>query len=393
MKIIKGWDIQRLSDLGEIVTGNTPSKKQSHYFGGDVPWVKPGDLDKFEDIVKTEEYLSDEGAKHARILPSHSVLVSCIGNLGKVGVAGRPLATNQQINAIVFSEKIFPRYGYYACRRLQRIMEHHAPATTLPIITKTRFSELKIPVPPLSVQQKIASVLSTAESALEKRRQTLRLADDFLKSAFLEMFGEPSKNPRNWHIKTLDDVSVLRGQYGSGASAIVYDLGKPRYIRITDIDENGNLKDEKVSPSTNKNEWKDCILADGDILFARSGATVGKTYRFREKDGFCVFAGYLIRYRPDMKVLHPDYLYYFTKTDFYRKWILSKMKTVAQPNINAKQYGSEFRIPLPPIAAQQKFADLVQKVERLKEKQKQSETQLTSLFNSLMQRAFRGELT
>ncbi len=131
---------------------------------------------------------------------------------------------------------------------------------------------------------------------------------------------------------------------------------------------------------------------EGDILFARSGATVGKTYRYKKTHGFCIYAGYLIRYKPNPEIIIPDYLFYFTKTEFYKKWVMSKMKTVAQPNINAKQYGNELNIQVPPIELQHNFADLVQKVECLKEKQKQSETQLQILFNSLMQRAFRGDL-
>ncbi|WP_080985706.1 restriction endonuclease subunit S [Geobacillus stearothermophilus] len=97
-------------------------------------------------------------------------------------------------------------------------------------------------------------------------------------------FGEEPLNKKNWKKQKLNDVCLRKGEYGSGSSAIPYDSGKPRYIRITDIRDDGSLNDDIVAPS-NPDDYEKYRLNEGDILFARSGATVGKTYLHSEKNG------------------------------------------------------------------------------------------------------------
>ena len=140
----------------------------------------------------------------------------------------------------------------------------------------------------------------------------------------------------------LKELSLNKLEYGSGAAAIDYD-GETRYVRITDIDDNGSLGEDVVSPNSIEEKY---LLNDGDVLFARTGATVGKTFRYRKSDGRCIYAGFLIRVVPNQELLRPDYLYFFTKSPQYKRFIQSSMKVVAQPNINAKQYGDlEFNVP------------------------------------------------
>ena len=179
------------------------------------------------------------------------------------------------------------------------------------------------------------------------------------------MFGDPVLNPMNWEKRTLNEISLRKGEYGSGASAIEYIKGYPRYIRITDINDSGKLNNNKVTVE-NLSEYEKYKLNDGDILFARTGATVGKTFRYRESDGESLFAGYLIRFIPNINIVNPDFLFAFTKTRFYQSWVEAKQNTVAQPNINAKQYGEELEVILPPMKLQNQFADFVKQVDKLK---------------------------
>ena len=140
----------------------------------------------------------------------------------------------------------------------------------------------------------------------------------------------------------LKDISLSKLEYGSGAAACEYD-GKTRYVRITDIGNEGTLGTEVVSPNSVDDKY---LLNDGDVLFARTGATVGKTYLYRSSAGRCIYAGFLIRVVPNQKIIRPDYLYYFTKSPQYKGFVKNSMKIVAQPNINAKQYGDlEFNVP------------------------------------------------
>lgn len=171
-------------------------------------------------------------------------------------------------------------------------------------------------------------------------------------------------------IKTLEELSLIKGEYGGGFSAVDYSEDKPRYIRITDIKEGGELKKDTKSPSGTEKDWKKYKLVEGDILFARSGATVGKTFLYEEKYGDCIYAGYLIRFKPNTKIAYPKYVYYYTRTPKYNAWVLNKQNVVAQPNINAKQYGTELKIPLPPLPTQKKIAALLDAADLYRQKTK-----------------------
>lgn len=179
------------------------------------------------------------------------------------------------------------------------------------------------------------------------------------KSRFNELFGDPVLNDMGWERCRLKDISVEKLAYGSGASAI--EFSGLRYIRITDIDTCGNLKPEKKSPSQFDEKY---LLNTGDILFARSGATVGKTFLYsKKKHGPALYAGYLIRLIPNHSLVNPIFVYHFTKTKYYNDFIAKVQNAVAQPNINAKQY-SELDFILPPLALQNEFADFVAQVDK-----------------------------
>jgi type I restriction enzyme, S subunit len=199
----EGWVITNISKVGEIVTGNTPPKKDPTNFGNKYPWVKPGDLNKNIPITKTEEYLSEKGSSLARLLPINAVLVSCIGILGKVGIAGTQLATNQQINSISFEEEIvYPKYGYYYCKTLNKWLEDNSSATTIQIINKTRFSEAPFYLPPLAEQYRIVSAIEALFARLdatdEKLDRVLEILKKFRQSVHAAAFN--GQLTENWRV-------------------------------------------------------------------------------------------------------------------------------------------------------------------------------------------------
>jgi type I restriction enzyme M protein len=153
-----------------------------------------------------------------------------------------------------------------------------------------------------------------------------------------------------WDFVELGDVCKDRGEYGSGAKKIIYD-GNVRYMRITDIDDEGNLKAiDIVSPSIIEEKY---FLQKGDLLFARSGS-VGRCYLHKLETGKYQFAGYLIRFKTDRNKILPDFIFYLTKSEHYWNWIKNQSKTGTLTNINAKQFSS-FKIPLPPLEIQEQI--------------------------------------
>lgn len=219
----------------------------------------------------------------------------------------------------------------------------------------------KVPCPEIDAQKKIVKKFSRLEKVINCKKEEIQLFDELIKARFVEIFGDPKENPNNFMVSKLKDVSLKKISYGSGASSTQYN-GTVRYIRITDIKEDGSLNNEIKSPETIEDKY---YLNDGDILFARTGATVGKTYRYRKTDGKAIYAGYLIRMIPNIDKVLPDYVFYFTKTDYYKYFIKNTKRTVAQPNINSKEYG-DLLICVPPLELQRQFVNFVNQVDKSK---------------------------
>ncbi|UPT58341.1 restriction endonuclease subunit S [Geobacillus thermoleovorans] len=326
------------------------------------------------------------------IVNKGDILISWSASLGVFEWLGEKAVLNQHIFKVIFDKEDIDKsyFKYIVQRSLKRALKY-LHGSTMKHITKKYFDNILVPIPDLVTQKKIAKVLDKAQELIDKRKAQIEALDQLTQSVFLEMFGDPRLNKKNWKKQKLNDVCLRKGEYGSGSSAIPYDSGKPRYIRITDIRDDGSLNDDIVAPS-NPDDYEKYRLNEGDILFARSGATVGKTYLHSEKNGYCIFAGYLIRFVPDTSKINPKFLFHFTRTQYYKQWVMNKQNTVAQPNINAKQYGEELFIICPPLELQNRFTKIVEEIEAEKELLQKSMVELQNNFNSLMQRAFKGEL-
>ncbi|MBO2447102.1 restriction endonuclease subunit S [Actinomadura barringtoniae] len=159
----------------------------------------------------------------------------------------------------------------------------------------------------------------------------------------------------------MDEISLGPGQYGSGAAAIAYDPALPRYVRITDIGPQGGLNAGTLA-SIHWGEAKPHMLNEGDLCFARSGATVGKTYLYDNVDGPCAHAGYVIRFAIDESVALPQYVKYWTQSEGYWRWVNNTFRQGAQPNINALEYGRH-QLPLPPLAEQRRIAEILDAID------------------------------
>lgn len=154
----EGWCWTTLEEIGEVVTGSTPSKDIKDYYGGNIPFFKPTDLEQGIQTVRSNDRLTALGFEQSRKLPTNSVLVTCIGaTIGKTGLISIEGTCNQQINAIIPTNAILPHYLYYVCISdyMQNKIKANASATTLPILNKGNFSKLLLPLPPLREQKHI----------------------------------------------------------------------------------------------------------------------------------------------------------------------------------------------------------------------------------------------
>lgn len=163
--------------------------------------------------------------------------------------------------------------------------------------------------------------------------------------------------PEDWVVTSLDYCSTINGEYGINAAAVDYSENLPTYIRITDIDNDGNF-DHKGKKSVDDVNAGKYLVEAGDILFARTGATVGKTYLHTSNNGNLVFAGFLIRFRTNPDKLLPYYLKLFTSTQRYWDWVKVVSMRSGQPGINGTEY-CLLPLLLPPLPQQTKIAAIL----------------------------------
>ena len=303
------WPQVPLGEISVIVTGKTPSTKDEANFGGDVPFVTPAELDADTTIISTPRTLTEVGAASIKLVPKNAVLVGCIGTLGKVGMAGKSLATNQQINGVVFDEaKVWPRFGYYAAKRLRPEMEMMAPATTVKIISKSKFSELKIPLPPLSEQKRIAGILDQADALVRLRRRALEKLNTLGQAIFHEMFGDPIANELGFPTTEVGDV-IAGFETGKNIAEDPDDqqIEGYRVLKISAV-TSGVFKPQESKPlPVNYEPPASHIVTNGDLLFSRANTAqlIGATAFVRTQSKNLVLPDKLWRFiwKPESEVL------------------------------------------------------------------------------------------
>ena len=196
--------------------------------------------------------------------------------------------------------------------------------------------------------------------------------------------------PDEWTVRSLSQSILAKGDYGINAAAVEYSDGLPAYLRITDIDGDGIFCNDKRKSVADSN-YKQFILDEGDIVFVRTGATVGKTYLYNKADGQLVFAGFLIRFKTDSDILIPYYLKFYTLTKPYWDWVKTTCTRSGQPGINSTEYG-QLKIPMPTVTEQLKIVNVIKVWDEAIQKTQQLIEQLKKRNKGLVQQLLAGKI-
>lgn len=242
-----------------------------------------------------------------------------------------------------------------------------------------------------SDQLHIAKLLSKAENLIAQRKESIHLLDEFLKSTFLEMFGDPVRNEKRWEINSLSKFGSLKNglNYTRSESGVsVRCLGVGDFKDFSKLTEMESLQILNLTTEPN-NEY---FLKDGDLLFVRSNGNrelVGRCLLVFPKSAKVTFSGFCIRYRIENDGLNPIFISHLFRVPIYRTSMLQGGKGANIQNIS-QQTLQKLRIPTPPIELQTRFAQIVEKTEALKTQYQQSLQELENLYGSFSQKAFRG---
>lgn len=277
-------------------------------------------------------------------------------------------------------EKLVGEYLFrqFQSEYIKRKFETLANGVTRYALGVDAFNCLNLVLPPEHEQTAIANYLDKKtqeiDQLIDDKRQLIQLFEEekttiisqFITKGLdhnieminsgIEWIGEI---PKHWKTKKLKYVLSDKLKYGANESADEENRENPRYIRITDFGKNGKLKKDtfKSLPPEKANEY---LLKEGDILFARSGATVGKTFQFKNYNGIACFAGYLIKASPNPELILSDYLYLFTKTSNYKQWKNSIFNQATIQNIGADKY-AYLDITIPKVEEQKVIIDHIHK--------------------------------
>ncbi len=391
-EIPSSWEWTEVGNIGEIVTGSTPSKDIPEYYGGDIPFYKPTDLEQGKCVKRASDHLSLLGFEQARKLPVKSVLITCIGaTIGKTGLITIEGSCNQQINAIIPHDFILAEFIYDVCTSdyFQDEIKFNASATTLPILNKGNFAKLLFPLPPLAEQIRIVAEIEkwfALIEQIEREKTDLLTAIKQTKSKILDLAiqgklvaqdpsDEPASEllkrinpnaeitcdnghyqnlPEGWGVCKLSDLCKIENGFAFSSNDYMTE-GVP-LIRISNIVNNSIDLTECVYIQEKVDDR--FIVTKGDLLIAMSGATTGKmgVYSYEE-------TVYLNQRVANIRILDDSILLASYRDCFMRSKVEEILKLAyggAQPNISANVIGN-FDFLLPPLGEQERIVSAVRK--------------------------------
>jgi type I restriction enzyme S subunit len=391
------WPLATISSFCRTGSGGTPSTRQKDiFYGGDIPWVKSGEL-KDDLLLTTEETLTEAGlnGSAAKWVPAGAILIAMYGaTVGKTAILGISATTNQAVCNIVPDPRIAEsKFIWYALRvRVPQLLARRVGGAQ-PNISQKIIRDTRIPLAPLSEQRRIVEILDQADELRKKRAKADAKAARILPALFYKMFGDPATNPLGWKTGKLG-VVILETQYGTSTRANTGGEGLP-VIRMNNINLDGylDLTDLKHVVLSGGDKKK-CALADGDILFNRTNSRelVGKTGLWRGEMA-AVPASYLIRVRVDRQRALPEFIWAYMNCPFIKQMLRNKARrAIGMANINARELRS-LPLVLPGKDWQEVFAQHVARLERLRQQRMQNAQAINRLFYALLHRAFTGDLT
>ena len=420
-----GWAICSLADIGLIVTGKTPSTKEPRFYDGNIPFIKPGDLDHSGLIYKTENSLTDAGAAEVPSLPPQSIVVTCIGNLGKVGLTTTVSATNQQINAVIPDEGINPNFLLHFCKTLKPWLEKKSSATTISIVNKSIFSEAAVLIAPLAEQtriaQKLDELLTQVDSLkariddipaqLKRFRQSVlaaavsgRLTEDWRKMQPNRALSDiadlpeglkanwwPGGIPDGWQFEYYENIidsrlgKMLDKAKNSGLPAPYLGNINVRWFKF----DTDSLQEILI----NESERLELAVLNGDVLICEGGEP-GRCAIWRGGKQVTVFQKALHRARTPPNLL-PEWLVFNIKNDADGNTLAQLFTGTTIKHLTGRAL-ARYPLRLPPIAEQTEIVRRVEQLfafaDNLETKVASAKSRIDNLTQSILAKAFRGEL-
>ena len=382
---------KKIDEFTAVVTGGTPStEKQEYWEGGDIPWLQSGCCQNC-DVESAEKYITQEGYNNssAKMMPADTVMIALTGaTAGKVGYLRFQACGNQSITGILPCDSMDQRFiFYYLLSQRDKILADCIGGAQ-PHISQGYVKNILVPVPSIDEQKIIVKHLSIVSSIIKKKKQEIAMFDDLIKARFVEMFGDPETNPKDWEKRPLADVITAAN---NGMARRGNDEDGNIVMRLVEL-QDGYIDYSKPNRIIlTEAEKKRYLLKDKDFLFARVNGNpenVGRCAVFYDIGEPVFHNDHIIRVHFDDEDLDGPFASALLNSEYGKRQLRNQIKTSAgQYTVSQDGIGAIVAI-LPPIEIQRQFAAFVGQVDKSKVAVQKALDEAQLLFDSLMQEYF-----
>lgn len=391
----EAWEYKKLGRLCKTGAGGTPLKsKMENYENGTIPWLRSGEVNN-RNITNCEIRITETGLNNssAKLFPPKTVLIAMYGaTAGKVGILNFECSTNQAVCGILPNEKFVPEFLYYFFLKFKEELIAQAVGGAQPNISQQKIKNTLIPNITLEEQKQIIAILDKAFTAIDQAKANIEKNIENAKELFQSKLNDIfSQNGDDWEEKTLGEIANVNYGFTDKSTSD----GNYRYIRITDIDQNGKLDESGKVYIKSSEKALEFILKDNDLLMARTGATFAKTLLYKDYEP-SIFASYLIKISFTENISNELY-WYFTKSGNYWEQANNLSSGSAQPHFNGAALKKvKFSYPTD-TKKQNDLIDIMKGFDLTSKKiisiYEQKLANLEDLKKSILQKAFAGALT
>ena len=371
----------RLGDVCQVVSGATPKTSVKEYWDGEFAWVTPAELKGEVVVTTTERKLTKAGLDSCslKLIPQGAVLLTSRAPIGKVAIAGCDMYCNQGFKNLVCSETVHNLYLYYWLKSNGEYLNSLGRGATFKEISKTIVENIKIPLPSLLEQKRIAEELDQICELKKNAEERLALMDRLVKSRFVEMFGDLQTNNKGWSIAPFEDAATIDGTL------------EKDFKRYADYPHIGI---DSIAKGTGELVGYRTVAQDGvisgkyhftakHIIYSKIRPNLNKV-ALPDFEGLCSADAYAIL--PTEKA-DRVYLAYVLRSQFFLDYIIPLSGRTGMPKANRKQIQG-FEFPLPPLALQRKFAALVAEVGKSKFVLRETVARMETLYKAKLQEYF-----
>lgn len=391
------WRYLKIEDFCSTGSGGTPSRSKPEYYeGGDIPWIKSGDL-KDSKIYDANEYITAAGLENssAKIVEKDSILIAMYGaTVGRLAILGINAATNQAICNIRPDTTIADiKYLYYFLKSKFSYFVENAVGGAQPNISQGLIKSLEVPLPSLDEQKRIADILDKADAIRQKREQAIKLADDFLCATFLDMFGDPVENPKKLKKAPITELADVITGFAFKSNEYISDT--PESVRLcrgaNTLTGYLDWADTKFWLKNKLEKLDNYLIKAGDIILAMDRPWISsglKVCIFPENQRETYLVQRVARLRPRCES-YTNYIYSCIKSPAFEKHCCPTETTV--PHISPVEL-KNFEVLIPPDELMVNFHSIVSIINNSLNKMASGDIDSDALFSKLSQQAFSGHL-